>query len=314
VKNFGVNLRGAISQLNSGVYICQHRIVAGRKNYNRMKLHTIETGRFKLDGGAMFGVVPKSLWHPLYPADENNMCSWAMRCLLLEEGNRLILIDTGMGNKQSEKFFSHYYLHGAENLDDSLRKAGFSRDDISDVFLTHLHFDHCGGAVEWNDARDAYRPAFRNARYWSNEKHWNWAVHPNPREKASFLKENILPIQESGQLEFIEGEDTPLGFQVEYVFGHTEAMMLPLITYRGQKILYMADLCPSTAHLPLPWVMAYDMRPLETLQEKERILTRCVEDNWILFFEHDKDNVCATLQMTEKGIRVKETFPLEALG
>ncbi|MBX7201967.1 MAG: MBL fold metallo-hydrolase [Bacteroidia bacterium] len=279
-----------------------------------MKLYTIETGRFKLDGGAMFGVVPKSLWHPLYPADENNMCSWAMRCLLIEDQERLMLIDTGMGNKQSEKFFSHYYLHGDDNLDASLQKAGFHREDITDVFLTHLHFDHCGGAIEWDKMREGYRPAFKNARYWSNEKHWNWAIHPNAREKASFLKENILPIQESGQLEFIKENDTPLGFQIEYVFGHTEAMMLPLITYNGRKILYMADLCPSTAHLPLPWVMAYDMRPLETLQEKERILNRCVEDNYVLFFEHDKNNACATLQMTEKGIRVKETFSLEELG
>jgi glyoxylase-like metal-dependent hydrolase (beta-lactamase superfamily II) len=279
-----------------------------------MKLYSIETGRFKLDGGAMFGVVPKSLWHPLYPADERNMCSWAMRCLLIEEGSRLILIDAGMGNKQSEKFFSHYYLHGDDSLDKSLAKAGFHRDDITDVFLTHLHFDHCGGAVEWNDAKDEYRPAFRNARYWSNEKHWNWAVHPNARERASFLKENILPLEQSGQLEFIpEGQHHHL-FEIEYVFGHTEAMMLPVIRYRNRKIIYMADLCPSAVHIPLPWVMAYDMRPLETLKEKERILNRCVAEDWILFFEHDKDHECATLTMNEKGIRVGHLFKLDELN
>lgn len=279
-----------------------------------MKLYTIEAGRFKLDGGAMFGVVPKSLWQPLYPSDENNMCSWAMRCLLVEEGNRLTLIDTGMGSKQSDKFFSYYFLHGEDSLDSSLQRAGFHRNDITDVFLTHLHFDHCGGAVEWNTKRDGYRPAFDKARYWSNERHWNWAVQPNAREKASFLKENILPLQESGQLEFVNESTKPMDFEIEYVFGHTEAMMLPLITYRGRKILYMADLCPSTVHLPIPWVMAYDTRPLETLQEKERIFKRCVEEEWVLYFEHDKDTVCATLQMTEKGIRLKETFALNELG
>jgi len=279
-----------------------------------MKLYTIEAGRFKLDGGAMFGVVPKSLWQPLYPSDENNMCSWAMRCLLVEEGNRLTLIDTGMGSKQSDKFFSYYFLHGEDSLDSSLQRAGFHRNDITDVFLTHLHFDHCGGAVEWNTKRDGYRPAFDKARYWSNERHWNWAVQPNAREKASFLKENILPLQESGQLEFVNESTKPMDFEIEYVFGHTEAMMLPLITYRGRKILYMADLCPSIVHLPIPWVMAYDTRPLETLQEKERIFKRCVEEEWVLYFEHDKDTVCATLQMTEKGIRLKETFALNELG
>lgn len=278
-----------------------------------MKLHVINTGHFKLDGGAMFGVVPKSLWNPLYPADDNNMCSWAMRCLLVEDGKRLILIDTGMGNKQNEKFFSFYYLHGKDSLDASLKAAGFHRDDITDVFLTHLHFDHCGGAVEWNGDRSGYRPAFKNAVYWTNKAHWEWAVNPNPREKASFLSENIQPLSESGQLRFMEGTTLFPGFEIEYVYGHTEAMMLPVLNFNGQKVMYMADLTPSPVHVPLPWIMAYDMRPLETLKEKERILGQCVAENRILFFEHDKEIECAVLQQTEKGIRVKETFPLSSL-
>jgi len=278
-----------------------------------MKLHTINTGHFKLDGGAMFGVVPKSLWQPAYPADDNNMCSWAMRCLLVEDGNRLILIDTGMGNKQNEKFFAHYYMHGSDSLDGSLGKLGLHRNDITDVFLTHLHFDHCGGAVEWNDQKDGYRTAFKNAIYWSTQAHWDWAVNPNPREKASFLKENILPIQESGQLQFVDGKTFMTGFNVEYVFGHTEAMMLPVIPVGGRKLIYVADLMPSPVHVPLPWIMAYDMRPLETLKEKERILKICADEDYVLYFEHDKSIECATLHHTEKGIRVKETFALSEL-
>jgi glyoxylase-like metal-dependent hydrolase (beta-lactamase superfamily II) len=278
-----------------------------------MNLHVINTGNFKLDGGAMFGVVPKSLWHKQYPADENNMCSWAMRCLLIETGNRLILVDTGMGNKQNDMFFSHYYLHGDNTLEKSLHAKGFSKNDISDVLLTHLHFDHCGGAIERNASNNQLEPAFKNATYWSNEAHWNWAIQPNAREKASFLKENILPIQESGQLRFLkEGENLCEGVEITWVNGHTEAMMLPVIDYKGKKVMYMADLIPSATHVPLAWIMAYDMRPLETLSEKEVILNRCADEERVLFFEHDAGVECATLQKTEKGIRIKDRFDLES--
>ena len=279
-----------------------------------MKLHTIDTGFFKLDGGAMFGVVPKSLWNKTNPADENNMCTWAMRCLLVEDEGRLILIDTGIGNKQDAKFFSHYYLHGDASLESSLAKLGFHRDDITDVFLTHLHFDHVGGAA----IRDGEKliPAFKNAVYWSNEQHWNWAVNPNDREKASFLKENILPIQESGQLRFIDCEDGIKftgNISVRFAYGHTDAMMLPLINYNGKQVLYMADLLPSIGHLPMPYVMAYDMFPLKTLTEKKLFLTEALEKQFILYLEHDPVNECCTLQQTEKGIRIKETFNLNLL-
>lgn len=278
-----------------------------------MKLYSINAGHFKLDGGAMFGVVPKSIWNKLNPADENNMCSWATRCLLIEDGNKLILIDNGMGNKQDDKFFGYYYLHGNDTLEKSLAAKGFNKDDITDVFLTHLHFDHCGGSID-NNNNGTLIPAFKNAKYWSNEKHWNWAINPNPREKASFLKENILPIQESGQLNFIE-EGTPfeLNFNIEYVFGHTEAMMLPVINYKGKNIYYMADLIPSVGHLPLPYVMAYDMRPLNTLSEKERILNKICTEEGILFFEHDPKTECCSLVKTEKGIRAGELFEIESL-
>ena len=278
-----------------------------------MKLSVINSGHFKLDGGAMFGVVPKSMWHPLYPADENNMCSWAMRCMLIEEGNQLILIDTGMGNKQNDKFFSHYFMHGDDSLDKSLKAAGYHRDEITDVFLTHLHFDHCGGVIEWNDEKSAYRPAFKNANVWSNEAHWKWATEPNAREKASFLKENILPIQESGQLRFAESDRFSDQIEIIRVHGHTESMMLPLVQIGDKKLLYMADLLASPVHVPVAWVMAYDTRPLLTLDEKANILKRAADEEWVLFFEHDKSVECATLHHTEKGIRVKETFPLSAL-
>lgn len=261
----------------------------------------------------MFGVVPKSMWHPIYPADENNMCSWAMRCLLIEEGNRLILVDTGMGNKQNDKFFSHYFMHGDDSLDKSLKAAGYHRDEITDVFLTHLHFDHCGGVIEWNDDKSAYRPAFKNAQVWSNEAHWKWATEPNAREKASFLKENILPIQESGQLRFAESDRFTDQIEIIRVHGHTESMMLPLVQIGDKKLLYMADLLASPVHVPVAWVMAYDTRPLLTLDEKAVILKRAADEEWVLFFEHDKSVECATLHHTEKGIRVKETFPLSAL-
>lgn len=279
-----------------------------------MKLHTIDTGFFKLDGGAMFGVVPKMIWSKSNPADENNLCTWAMRCLLVDDGDRLILIDTGIGNKQDAKFFSYYYLHGDASLHSSLAKPGFTTDDITDVFLTHLHFDHVGGAVK----RDGEKlvPTFKNATYWSNQQHWDWAVNPNDREKASFLKENILPIQESGQLKFIDAKNGVHfmdGFDVRFVYGHTDAMMLPLISYKGKKILYMADLLPSVGHLPLPYVMAYDMFPLKTLNEKKIFLNEALEKEYILYFEHDPVNECCTLQQTDRGIRVKDVFKLNEL-
>lgn len=279
-----------------------------------MKLYSIETGNFKLDGGAMFGVVPKVMWNKINPADENNLCSWAMRCLLIEHGKKLILVDNGIGNKQDEKFLKHYYLHGNDTLDSSLAKAGFHRDDITDVILTHLHFDHCGGSI----IRDGEKliPAFKNATYWSNEKHWQWAIQPNDREKASFLKENILPIKESGQLKFvadIEGIELFKNISIHYVNGHTEAMMLPKITYNNQNIVFMADLLPSAGHIPLPYVMAYDMFPLTTLKEKKDFLTVAVENNFILFFEHDISMECCNLQVTEKGIRIKDSFKLSEI-
>ncbi len=278
-----------------------------------MKIHVLNTGFFKLDGGAMFGVVPKSLWTKTNPADENNMCSWAMRSLLIEDGNKLLLIDTGIGDKQSEKFFSHYHLHGNDSLEGNLKKLGFSRDDITDVFLSHLHFDHCGGAVAWNTSKDGFRPVFKNATYWSNELHWEWAVNPNPREKASFLKENILPIQESGQLKFIQRqgditENALPGMDVFFVDGHTESMMIPHLNYKGKTIVFMADLLPSVGHIPLPYVMGYDTRPLQTLKEKEKFLRLAAQKDFILFLEHDSVNECCTVVQTEKGVRLKETF------
>lgn len=279
-----------------------------------MKLHTIDTGFFKLDGGAMFGVVPKSIWNKTNPADDNNLCTWAMRCLLVEDGDRLILIDTGIGNKQSEKFFGHYYLHGDATMDGSLAAKGFHRDDITDVFLTHLHFDHVGGAVMRDG--DTLKPAFKNAIYWSNPQHWDWAVNPNEREKASFLKENIMPIQESGQLQFIDADDGIKftdDISIRLAFGHTDAMMLPLINYNGTNILYMADLLPSVGHLPLPYIMAYDMFPLKTLTERKSYWVEAVEKEFVLYLEHDPVNECCTLQQTEKGIRVKDVFKLDNL-
>jgi glyoxylase-like metal-dependent hydrolase (beta-lactamase superfamily II) len=278
-----------------------------------MNLFSINTGYFKLDGGAMFGVVPKSIWSKINAPDENNMCSWALRCLLIQDDNRLVLVDTGIGNKQSEKFFGHYYLHGDDTLDKSLAAHGFTKDDITDVILTHLHFDHCGGAI----IRDGEKlvPAFKNATYWSNERHWNWAINPNDREKASFLAENILPIKESGQLKFIEtsGKEFPDNIMIRMVFGHTEAMMLPQVTYKGKTILYMADLLPSAGHIPLPYVMGYDMFPATTLSEKENFLTEALQNDYVLFFEHDPTIECCNLQMTEKGIRMKDCFKLSEI-
>ncbi|MBS1925145.1 MAG: MBL fold metallo-hydrolase [Bacteroidetes bacterium] len=278
-----------------------------------MNVYSINTGYFKLDGGAMFGVVPKSIWNNINPADENNLCSWALRCLLIEDGNRLTLIDNGIGDKQNEKFFSHYYLHGDDSLDKSLAAHGFSKDDITDVILTHLHFDHCGGSI----IREGEKllPAFKHAVYWSNARHWKWATEPNDREKASFLKENILPIKESGQLKFIEseGQHFPEHIVIRQVFGHTEAMMLPQISYKGKTILYMADLLPSAGHIPIPYIMGYDMFPLTTLNEKKSFLLEALQNDYILFFEHDPKIECCNLQMTDKGIRMKDRFLLSEI-
>lgn len=277
-----------------------------------MNLYTIDTGFFKLDGGAMFGVVPKSMWNRLNPADDNNMCTWALRCLLVESGNRLVLIDNGIGDKQDAKFFSHYYLHGDQTLEKSLKKHGFSPQDITDVFLTHLHFDHCGGSVKWNSSKDGFELCFPKANYWSNESHWQWAREPNAREKASFLKDNMLPIQESGHLRFLKpGEDLFEGFKVLMVHGHTEAMMLPVIEYKKKKIVFCADLIPSSAHVPLPYVMAYDTRPLITLEEKAEFLNKAIDENYILYFQHDPKNECGILEITDRRVKLKATLKLE---
>lgn len=279
-----------------------------------MQLYSINTGHFKLDGGAMFGVVPKSIWNKLNPADENNMCSWALRCLLIEDGNRLILIDNGMGNKQDAKFFSYYYLHGNDTLEKSLKKYGFSLDDVTDMVLTHLHFDHCGGSIKYNSDKTKLEPVFKNATYYSNAKHWDWAINANAREKASFIKENIMPIKESGQLKFIDSSTELIpGLSFIEVNGHTEAMMLPIIKYKQRTIAYMADLIPSSAHIPIPYVMGYDMRPLETLKEKESILKQALDEKWSLFFEHDPIIECVNLERTEKGIRQQESFLLSEI-
>lgn len=262
----------------------------------------------------MFGVVPKTIWQKINTPDENNMCNWAMRCLLVQDGDRLILIDNGIGNKQDAKFFSYYFLSGSATLESSLKKYGFSTDDITDVFLTHLHFDHCGGSVKWNASKDKLEVAFKNATYWSNQNHWEWATKPNPREKPSFLKENILPIQESGQLKFInKGEKLTDNFDIRFVNGHTDSMMLPIVNFNGTKIAYCADLIPSVGHLPIPYVMAYDIRPLISLQEKADFLNEAVKNEYTLFFEHDPINECARVEQTEKGVRFKDSFPLASL-
>ena len=279
-----------------------------------MKIYPIETGNFKLDGGAMFGVVPKVLWQRTNPADDKNMISMSMRCMLIEDGDRLTLIDTGVGNKQSDNFFSYYYLFGDFSLDTSLAQYGFHRDDITDIFLTHLHFDHCGGSIEWNNGKTGYRPAFKNAKFWSNENHWQWATEPNPREKASFLKENINPIKESGQLNFVSLpkkdfiETSELGFGILFADGHTEKQMLPHIQYQGKTIVFMADLLPTVGHIPLPYVMGYDTRPLLTLDEKYRFLNKAADEEYLLFLEHDAYNEICTVRHTEKGVRLKNTY------
>jgi glyoxylase-like metal-dependent hydrolase (beta-lactamase superfamily II) len=292
-----------------------------------MKLYRIEAGNFKLDGGAMFGVVPKSLWSRTNPADNNNMIDIAARCLLIENGNKLTLIDTGMGDKQSDKFYGYYYPWGNFNMDDSLKKHGFHRNDITDVFMTHLHFDHCGGSVQWNKDKTGYEPAFKNASFWSNKRHWKWATEPNRREKASFLKENILPMQESGQLKFVgdaqqsislEGkadfaEVKELAFNIFFADGHTEKQMIPLINFNGKTIAFMADLLPTAGHLPLPFVMGYDTRPLLTMPEKEKFLNIAADNNYYLFLEHDAHNQIITVKHTDKGVRLDECFTFDEL-
>jgi prepilin-type processing-associated H-X9-DG protein len=272
-----------------------------------MKIHPIETGNFKLDGGAMFGVVPKTIWQKTNPADARNLIDMSMRCMLIEDGKRLILIDTGLGSKQSDKFFGYYHLFGNFSLESSLAKRGFHRDDITDVFLTHLHFDHCGGVIEWNSQKNLLQPAFKNAKFWSNDNHWKWASEPNPREKASFLKENINPIRESGQLNFITNNSLEqIGFNVLFMDGHTEKQMLPKLSYQGKTIVFMADLLPTIGHIPLPYVMGYDTRPLLTIKEKAIFLKEAADNNYYLFLEHDAYNEICTVQHTEKGVRLKE--------
>lgn len=285
-----------------------------------MKLYPIETGNFKLDGGAMFGVVPKALWNKTNPADANNRIDLAARSLLIEDGNRLILIDTGMGNKQSDKFFSHYDMWGDHTLEKSLQKNGFHKDDITDVFMTHLHFDHCGGSIQWNKDRTGYEPVFKNAIFWTNKEHWEWATKPNNREKASFLKENLLPMEESGQLNFIDKTTTTdfqkgseLGFDILFVDGHTDKQMIPHISYQNKTLVFMADLLPTVGHIPLPYVMGYDTRPLLTLAEKEKFLQNAAQNELYLFLEHDAHNEICTLQETEKGTRLNNIHTFEEL-
>ncbi len=293
-----------------------------------MTLYPVETGNFKLDGGAMFGVVPKTIWSRTNPADSNNLIDIAARSLLIEDGDRLILIDAGLGNKQSDKFFGYYNLWGDFSLDGSLERLGFHRNDITDVFMTHLHFDHCGGCIQWNKDRTGYQPAFKNAKFWTNEDHWKWATEPNDREKASFLKENLFPMEESGQLRFISPptlkggtedisisytEDSDLGFGIHFVDGHTDKQMLPQLKYKGKTIVFVADLIPTVGHIPLPYIMGYDTRPLLTLEEKERFLDRAVQENYYLLFEHDAHNELCTLKQTERGVRLDETFSFDEI-
>ena len=284
-----------------------------------MKLDPIESGNFKLDGGAMFGVVPKTIWNKTNPAENNNLIDIAARCLLIEDGDRLILIDTGMGNKQSEKFYGYYSLWGNHSIDKSLAKYGFHRDDITDVFMTHLHFDHCGGSIQWNKDKTGYEPAFKNAAFWSNENHWQWATEPNVREKASFLKENIIPMQESGQLRFIQRPESDflsksdLGFGILFVDGHTEKQMIPHIQYQDKTIVFCADLLATAGHIPIPYVMGYDTRPLLTMPEKTKFMNMAAENNFYLFLEHDAHNEIITVEKTEKGVRLKDVFSAEEL-
>jgi glyoxylase-like metal-dependent hydrolase (beta-lactamase superfamily II) len=277
-----------------------------------MNLYPVETGNFKLDGGAMFGVVPKSMWQKNNPADSNNLCNWAMRSLLIEDGDRLILIDTGIGDKQSERFFSHFHLNGDYTLDNSLKKLGFHANDITDVILTHLHFDHVGGAVKRKN--DKFQLVFPNAKYWSNENHWNWAINPNPREKVSFLEENMIPIQESGHLNFIKKGDE-LGSEISFLMvnGHTESQMIPHIKYKEETIVFAADLIPSVGHIPIPYIPSYDTRPLLSMDEKTKFLKEAYDKDYILFLEHDAYNQSCKLKETEKGIRFNGNLKIEDL-
>ena len=276
-----------------------------------MKIISIETGDFKLDGGAMFGVVPKSLWQKTNPADDRNLCSWAMRSMLVDYGERKVLIDNGIGDKQSDKFFSHYHLHGDASLVSSLALNGYHPDDITDVFLTHLHFDHCGGGVKYNEKGELVT-VFKNATYWSNELHWNLAMNPNDRERASFLKENLVPMKASGQLDFIKNDGIFLpGFDVLFAHGHTESQMIPHIKYKESTVVFAADLLPSVGHIPLPYVMGYDTRPLTTLKEKKVFLETVAKKGYTLFLEHDYYQSCCTLKETDKGIRLDQSFQLE---
>lgn len=278
-----------------------------------MNLYTIHAGYLKLDGGAMFGVVPKALWNKQYPADDNNMIPLAMRLLLVEEGDRKILINSGIGNKQSEKFFSHFHLHGDHTIDKSLAEHGFSRDDITDVFHTHLHFDHCGGTIIY-DENENLLPAFPNATLWVTQNQWDWANNPNEREAASFLKENILPMQENGKLKIISGDTTVMpGFKVKEFDGHTIGQAIPFIDYNGQTLVFTSDLLAFSNHIRLPWIMSFDIQPLVTLKEKKAFLKEAVENDYVLFFEHDKYVECGRLKQTEKGIRLSSTFTLEEL-
>ena len=284
-----------------------------------MKLYPLNVGNFKLDGGAMFGVVPKSIWSKTNPADQNNMIDIAARCLLIENGNRLILIDTGMGNKQTDKFFSYYFRWGDQGVGQALAKYGFHKDDVTDVFLTHLHFDHCGGGVEWNANKTGYQLAFKNATYWSNEKHWSWAKTPNKRERASFLMENIEPIEQSGNLKYLNYtkenilKNSPLDFDVFFADGHTEKQMIPMIKYKGKTLCFMADLLPTAGHVSLPFIMGYDTRPLLTLQEKEVFLNLAASQNYYLFLEHDARNEIITVKHTEKGVRLDKTHSFNSI-
>ncbi|PIB39367.1 MBL fold metallo-hydrolase [Maribacter sp. 4G9] len=285
-----------------------------------MDLYPIETGNFKLDGGAMFGVVPKTLWQRTNPADQNNLIDIAARSLLIHDGDRLILVDAGLGNKQSDKFFGHYHRWGNYSLETSLKKIGMAKEDITDVFLTHLHFDHCGGCIQWNKDRTGYEPAFENARFWTNKNHWEWATNPNAREKASFLSENLLPMEESGHLDFVDFPNdslykntSELGFGIYFVNGHTEKQMLPTITFKGETLVFVADLIPTVGHIPLPYVMGYDTRPLLTLSEKEKFLNEAAEKNYFLFFEHDAHNQLCTLKKTDKGVRLDQTYTFDEI-
>ncbi len=279
-----------------------------------MQIYPIETGNFKLDGGAMFGVVPKVLWQRTNPADSNNLIDMSLRCMLIEDNKRLILIDNGTGDKQNEKFFSYYFPFGDDTLDSSLAKYGFHRNDITDVFLTHLHFDHCGGSIQWNKNKTGYEPAFKNARFWSNKDHWKWATVPNQREKASFLKENINPIEESGQLNYVSLPEkdylinSELGFDILFADGHTDKQMIPHIKYQGKTLVFAADLLPTTGHIPLPYVMGYDTRPLMTMNEKAEFLEKAADNNYFIFLEHDANHQLCTVKHTIKGVRLDKTY------